>query len=354
MRQVFRIRPCWVTLFGLVALVLAGPLAWAGPRDWFDQGVDQCRAQVATGKTYDCTICGVSVGCAGGRCHFGSLDASASDTAAQQRITEQGFSLYCTASGGAMLSAASAAGVQSQRMDIIFRALDEADGQSLVFSAGAAGEYRRTEATDAGGLNVPVNRSWRLGPRIRLDLPGNVVLGFADEVRQLGFNVNPMYTHLVLGSPAAGSTRMLVGLTTPLSFLVTSGDIIDSSLSWLVGAGALVGVSKRWGRLLIGGGTTIDFRYTNTELALPWLAAARVSYQAHRLLTVTGQVGLSMELLAGGHVGDSARCTVILGVDRGKWVLGYIGSYQPGDVSHGVGVVYVGSAAQAAREAEHR
>jgi hypothetical protein len=333
----------------LALLILALPgAAHAGPKEWFDDGVRVCQESVAAGAAFDCTICGVPVSCNGSSCSFGSLSAPVESAADQRLMLERGFSLYCMGSGGSILNIASASGVQLQTLGAIFRAAKQG-GPVQVRSTGGVVEVKSSVVGTSGGFAIPGSWTFKLGARANLDLMGNLVVGLGD-VKQFGFNLNPTYARILRGHREGQATKVMVTASLPFQLIGVFGGDLDSSASWGIGAGGGIGVARRHGKLTWGAGATLDLRYAAGAF-LPTTLAGTISYDVHRLITLAGQLGLSFEPLAGASAGDTIKPTLLLGLEYGKWILGYQGFFQPGAISGGIAVAYVGGAGAIAREA---
>lgn len=326
-----------------LALLISMLPSTAGADPWTRFSEDQAACE-----GLDCDICGVPYRCEGQSCTWGALTFDDLNT---EDALHKGFLLYCLGGGGVALTAASSVGVQAATLSRTFDVLQRPAGRPRRTAGGVFEINNVGGGNKVYGVTIPLSWTFTLDPRSDIDAQGNVIVGGGSGLYQYGFNANPVYTRYVYGQ-GSDSWRVVAGGALPLQLVGTSGDGIDTGLSWLVGGGGFAGVSRPLGSSSLGAGVTMDIRYAG-GLTVPMQLALRSAHDLSKLHSWLDQFvvqpGVSFDLAAGSSIGETVRIGLLVGLDLGDYVAGYYATFQGASSSHGFGVTYIGRAGRLAK-----
>jgi len=185
---------------------------------------------------HSCTLCGSSFHCEPGSqtCSWGAIRF---DPLKEQEALDKGVLLYCLGSGGVVLTGASAVGVQTSTLSRTFEVLQRRAEMRPRRSAGGFFEVNNVGGGDKiVGVTIPLSWTFVLDSRSDIDAQGNVIVGGGGGVYQYGLNVNPIYSRFVYGQ-GSDSWKVVAGGSVPFQMVGTSGEDLETGLSWLVGLG---------------------------------------------------------------------------------------------------------------------
>ncbi len=329
--------------FLLCLLILTPTMAWAGPEEYREDEWHSCMDDEG-----GCTsLCGASYSEDGQHVTWGALNYDINNMEAQQL----GLALYCQGSGGVVLATASAAGVQSYALRSVFTAMEKRNRGAPRREMGAVFEVNDVGPYSIVGTSIPASWTINIDRLSDIDLQGNLIIGGGGGIMQYGFNINPVYSRYVFGADNEQGWQIVAGASLPMQFVGTSGTGLDFGVSWLIGAGGMVGISRPIGSGAIGLGATLDLRYAS-GLTLPLHIAFRSSHDLRTIHPLLGhavvQPGVSLDFAAGGNIDTSVRVTMLVGLDIRNWVVGYQTYIQGGSSSHGFGLTYIGKSGELA------
>jgi hypothetical protein len=321
----------------LLAVLLAPAGAVAGPEDEFRRGFEACTdarnsASERGSDNFDCTICGAPVSCTGRNdgtlfglditsCDWGALSVGDADDSTDLEALDLGFQLYCVNRSGTLTATRSITARQAVTLDGAFKRAKETTKEVLrgFLPRGLAGALDLSSG-EVVGAAVPYGFAYGLGERGRVDVDGDVFFTRSPALTQIGLNAKGYYALLGTDPSAAGGSTF-AGVTVPLQFSVTTGEPIDASPGFVLGAGGLAGYSRHALGYDWGVGVAADLVRAG-GFQLPTQVVGRFGVPVTGTADLVVQPGLSVDVLAGADLASTTQLSTLAGLQWGAWIVG--------------------------------
>lgn len=321
----------------LSSALLWPALAVAGPEEAFRDGFDDCtraRDDASTGgkSSFDCAICGAKVSCTGTNdgnffgldikgCEWGSIDIGDADNGADLGALNTGYQLYCVNRSGSLTATRSVTGRQAVTLDGAFKRAGKVAREVVrgFLPAGLSGALDLSSG-DVVGVAVPYGFAYGFERLGRVDVDGDVFYSHSPVLSQFGLNAKGYY-QLQGTDPSATGGSTFAGATLPLQVTVTTGDKIDASPGFVLGAGGIAGYARHIDGATYGVGAAADLVRAG-GFQLPTQAVVRYGVPFSGTTDFVVQPGLAVDVLAGSAIADTVQLNTLAGLTWGAWLVG--------------------------------